>query len=162
MVYNGETFTGATGNLTLGEASTFTYLDENGDMQTLEYLAEEGDIISSTTITAPIPGMVAVAEMREAVNGGTAVGTTNSGNIARNSDDIETNRAGIASAIALASLPVLPGGSGNWGIALGSFDSETAVAVGANWNVSDSSNIKVGISSSSGETSAGIGFGMRF
>ena len=136
-------------------------LDDDGNITGVTAGANQIVIGSSAHTSVEIGGIDLNALDRRATTNASNI-TTNTGNIARNSDDIETNRAGIASAIALASLPVLPGGSGNWGIALGSFDSETAVAVGANWNVSDSSNIKVGISSSSGETSAGIGFGMRF
>ena len=88
---------------------------------------------------------------------------TNVADISTNADDIETNTAGIATAVALAGLPVFKGGTGGWGIALGSFESETAVAIGANYNLNEGSSlIRFGISTSSGGTSGTIGFGKGF
>ncbi|WP_424947746.1 YadA C-terminal domain-containing protein [Candidatus Spongiihabitans sp.] len=84
----------------------------------------------------------------------------NTAGIARNADDIDTNRSGIAMSVALAHLPTIKGGG--WGIAVGSFDSETAVAVGAHFDVQQNAFIKVGAASSGGETSFGIGFGKGF
>ena len=74
LTYNGETFMGATGNLTVGQASTFMYEDENGDMQTLMYLAEMDDELTFTVVTEPVAMVAAVPEMRQAVNNGTAIG----------------------------------------------------------------------------------------
>ena len=89
--------------------------------------------------------------------------STNAGGIATNADDIETNTAGIATAVALAGLPVFKGGTGGWGIALGSFEGETAIAIGANYNLNQGSSlIRFGISTSSGGTSGTIGFGKGF
>ena len=82
--------------------------------------------------------------------------------IAVNTDDIETNRAGVASAIAMANLPSVQGPKGGWSLALGSFDSETAIAGGINFDVFTSSIVKISVASSGGETSAGVGFGMGF
>ncbi len=87
---------------------------------------------------------------------------TNTGNIANNSDDIDTNRSGVAMAVALAHLPLVNGEKGGWGIAAGSFDGESAVAIGVNFSVSDNASFKIGTASSGGETSFGIGFGMGF
>ncbi len=88
---------------------------------------------------------------------------TNVADIGTNADDIETNTAGIATAVALAGLPVFKGGTGGWGIALGSFEGETAVAIGANYNLNQGSSlIRFGISTSSGGTSGTIGFGKGF
>ena len=78
------------------------------------------------------------------------------------SDDVETNRAGIASAVALANLPSVQGPDGGWSLALGSFDGETAVAGGINFDFRQIGTIKIGVASSGGETSAGVGFGMGF
>ena len=82
--------------------------------------------------------------------------------ISTNTADIQTNRAGIASAVAIANLPSVQGPKGGWSLALGSFDGETAIAGGINFDVLSSSIVKIGIASSDGETSAGIGFGMGF
>ncbi|WP_424947693.1 YadA-like family protein [Candidatus Spongiihabitans sp.] len=88
---------------------------------------------------------------------------TNVADISTNADDIETNTAGIATAVALAGLPVFKGGTGGWGIALGSFEGETAIAIGANYNLNQGSSlIRFGISTSSGGTSGTIGFGKGF
>ncbi|WP_424946899.1 YadA-like family protein [Candidatus Spongiihabitans sp.] len=81
----------------------------------------------------------------------------NTAGIARNADDIETNRSGIAMSVALAHLPTIKGGG--WGIAAGTFDSETAIAVGAHFEVQQNAFIKIGGASSGGETSFGVGFG---
>ena len=90
------------------------------------------------------------------------IGAYNLGAISTNTADIQTNRAGIASAVALANLPTVQGPKGGWSLALGSFDGETAIAGGINFDVLSSSVVKIGIASSDGETSAGIGFGMGF
>ena len=87
---------------------------------------------------------------------------TNLASINTNRASIDTNRAGIAAAVALASLPVINGARGGWSIAAGSFDSETGIAIGANFNVLENATIRVGISTSSGETSGAVGFGMGF
>ena len=86
----------------------------------------------------------------------------NSAAIARNTADIETNRAGVASAVAIANLPSVQGPTGGWSLALGSFDGETAIAGGINFDVFTSSIVKISVASSDGETSAGVGFGMGF
>ena len=82
--------------------------------------------------------------------------------ISTNTADIQTNRAGIASAVAIANLPAVQGPKGGWSLALGSFDGETAIAGGINFDVLSSSIVKISVASSDGETSAGIGFGMGF
>ena len=78
------------------------------------------------------------------------------------SDDVETNRAGIATAVALSSLPSVQGPDGGWSLALGAFDGETAVAGGINFDFRQIGTIKIGVATSGGETSAGVGFGMGF
>ncbi len=85
---------------------------------------------------------------------------TNTTGIATNTKAINTNRSGIAMSVALAHLPTIKGGG--WGIAAGTFDSETAVAVGAHFNVQQNAFIKIGAASSGGETSFGIGYGKGF
>ena len=77
-----------------------------------------------------------------------------------NKTAIDTNRSGIAMSVALAHLPTIKGGG--WGIAAGTFDSETAIAVGAHFGVQQNAFIKVGAASSGGETSFGIGYGKGF
>ena len=86
--------------------------------------------------------------------------TTNTAGIATNKNAIDTNRSGIAMSVALAHLPTIKGGG--WGIAAGTFDSETAIAVGAHFGVQQNAFIKVGAASSGGETSFGIGYGKGF
>ncbi|WP_423908385.1 beta strand repeat-containing protein [Candidatus Spongiihabitans sp.] len=85
---------------------------------------------------------------------------TNTAGIATNKNAIDTNRSGIAMSVALAHLPTIKGGG--WGIAAGTFDSETAIAVGAHFSVQQNAFIKVGAASSGGETSFGIGYGKGF
>ena len=72
IVYNGDTFTGASGVFAEGTASTFTYMDADGMMQTLNYAAAMDDMIEVEVVTAP---RAAAPEMRLVVNDGTAVGT---------------------------------------------------------------------------------------
>ena len=90
------------------------------------------------------------------------IGAYNLANINTNTNDIETNRAGIASAVAMANLPSVQGPKGGWSLALGSFDGETAIAGGINFDFRQIGTIKIGVASSGGETSGGIGFGMGF
>ena len=90
------------------------------------------------------------------------IGAYNLAEIRTNTADIQTNRAGIASAVAIANLPSVQGPKGGWSLALGSFDGETAIAGGINFDVLSSSIVKISVASSDGETSAGIGFGMGF
>ena len=90
------------------------------------------------------------------------IGAYNLAEIRTNTADIQTNRAGIASAVAIANLPAVQGPTGGWSLALGSFDGETAIAGGINFDVLSSSIVKISVASSDGETSAGIGFGMGF
>ena len=89
--------------------------------------------------------------------------STNAANIYRNSSDIESNRSGVAMAIAFAHLPqVADGDRGSWGIGAGQFDGQSAIALGMSLRVQEKGQIKFGVSSSGGETSVGIGFGMGF
>ncbi len=88
---------------------------------------------------------------------------TNVADITRNRADIDTNRSGIAMAIAFAHLPSVPAGDqGSWGIGAGSFAGKSALAVGISYRVQKNGLIKAGVSSSGGETSFGIGFGKGF
>ena len=89
--------------------------------------------------------------------------TTNiAAGIAANRDDIEINRSGIAMSVALSNLPTVKGPKGGWSLALGSFESETAIAAGVHYNVGTNGTIKIGVANSSGGSSGGIGFGMGF
>ena len=89
--------------------------------------------------------------------------SANRSDIFRNSSDIDSNRSGVAMAIAFAHLPsVATGDRGSWGIGAGQFDGESAIALGMSLRVQERGQIKFGVSSSGGETSVGIGFGMGF
>ena len=103
-----------------------------------------------------------IATNLASINTNSAGIATNLASINTNRASIDTNRAGIATAVALASLPVINGARGGWSIAAGSFDSESAIAIGANFNVGQNATIRFGVSTSSGETSGAIGFGMGF
>ena len=104
----------------------------------------------------------AIGTNRAGINTNTAGINRNAQGIATNAQGIDNNRAGIATAVALASLPIISGARGGWSIAAGTYDSETAIAVGANFNVRQNATIRFAISTSSGETSGAIGFGMGF
>jgi len=86
---------------------------------------------------------------------------TNAARINDNADDIETNRAGVAMALSLGALPQFRQGN-SWGIAASTFESETAIAFGANFDMGADRVVRVGISSAGGETSGAVGFGMKF
>lgn len=86
---------------------------------------------------------------------------TNAARINDNADDIETNRAGVAMALSLSALPHFRQGN-SWGIAASTFESETAIAFGANFDMGQDRVVRVGISSAGGETSGAVGFGMKF
>ena len=68
-----------------------------------------------------------------------------------------TNRAGIAMAFAFAHLPTVQGGG--WGIAAGTFESETAFAIGAHFELDNNVHLKVGGSASSDGEDSGFGIG---
>ena len=70
---------------------------------------------------------------------------------------VTTNRAGIAMAFAFAHLPTVQGGG--WGIAAGSFESETAFAIGAHFELDNNVHLKVGGSASSDGEDSGFGIG---
>lgn len=86
---------------------------------------------------------------------------TNAARINDNADDIETNRAGVAMALSLGALPQFREGN-SWGIAASTFESETAIAFGANFDLGANRVVRVGVSSAGGETSGAVGFGMKF
>ena len=127
----------------------------------------EGGIASNEGRITTNEGGIASNEGRITINEGgintnTAGINRNAQGIATNAQGIDNNRAGIATAVALASLPIISGARGGWSIAAGTYDSETAIAVGANFNVRQNATIRFAISTSSGETSGAIGFGMGF
>lgn len=86
---------------------------------------------------------------------------TNAARINDNADDIETNRAGVAMALSLGALPQFREGN-SWGIAASTFESETAIAFGANFDLGANRVVRLGVSSAGGETSGAVGFGMKF
>ena len=153
------------GTNTIGdnEAAIDAITDVNGPVSTNTDLISDnaGGIATNVTDISTNAGGIATNVTDISANGVRI--DTNAGNIATNADDIETNTAGIATAVALAGLPVFKGGTGGWGIALGSFEGETAIAIGANYNLNEGSSlIRFGISTSSGGTSGTIGFGKGF
>ena len=121
---------------------------------------ENATVIDTDAHSVEIGGVDINAVHTTLTDADTALGVrigANTAGIARNADDIETNRSGIAMSVALAHLPTIKGGG--WGIAAGTFDSETAIAVGAHFEVQRNAFIKIGGASSGGETSFGVGFG---
>jgi len=106
-------------------------------------------------------GMYELRTMDTRITTNTAGIRTNAGRISDNADDIETNRAGVAMALSLSALPHFRQGN-SWGIAAATFESETAIAFGANFDIGQDRVVRVGISSAGGETSGAVGFGMKF
>ncbi len=119
-----------------------------------------GNIATNTGNITTNAGNITTNAGNIATNAGNIA--TNAGNIATNTSNINVNRSGIAMAMAMSNLPTVKGDNGGWGIAGGSFDGESALAVGANFNVGNQGVAKISISSSSGETSFGLGYGMGF
>lgn len=99
--------------------------------------------------------------MEQSITANAAGLRTNAARINGNADDIETNRAGVAMALSLGALPQFREGN-SWGIAASTFESETAIAFGANFDMGADRVVRVGISSAGGETSGAVGFGMKF
>ena len=75
------------------------------------------------------------------------------------SDSLEVVRAGVAASMALAGMPAINGRGVSIGI--GSFDGESAFAVGFQIQ-GEMASFKVGVTSSGGETGASAGVGFQF
>ena len=106
-------------------------------------------VIGSAAHTATIAG-ININELDQDV-------TTNRDGIAELDQSVTTNRAGIAMAFAFAHLPTVQGGG--WGIAAGTFESETAFAIGAHFELDNNVHLKVGGSASSDGEDSGFGIG---
>ncbi len=79
--------------------------------------------------------------------------------IDRNMQDIDMLRSGVAASMALAGLPEI--GDRGVSVGAGSFDGESAIAVGVHFS-GENSRFRLGVSSSGGETGASIGAGWSF
>ena len=81
--------------------------------------------------------------------------------ISRLSDDVDVIRSGVATALAVAGMPVAPGAG--WGVAVGTghFDGESAFSAGVTYRA-EKVNFKFAVASSSGETSVSAGMAYSF
>lgn len=79
--------------------------------------------------------------------------------IMENREMMDTLKAGIASAVAMAGMPEI--GDRGVSVGAGTYDGESAIAVGVHFS-GENSRFKVGISSADGETSASVGAGWSF
>jgi hypothetical protein len=85
----------------------------------------------------------------------------NASSIVGLSDDVDMLRSGVASALAVAGMPMAPGQG--WGAAIGTgyFDGESAIAAGVTYR-SETYNVKFSLGSAGGETSASAGVAWDF
>ena len=78
-------------------------------------------------------------------------------------NQVNNNKAGIAGVIAATNLPGLNQGQNfNFGIAFGSYDSYTGVAIGGNVRVAQNVAVKASLSSTAGISSGGVGLAIGF
>ena len=85
--------------------------------------------------------------------------STNAANIHRNSESIDMLRAGVAASMALAGMPEI--GDRGVSVGAGSYDGESALAVGVHFS-GENSRFKLGVTSADGETGVSLGAGWSF
>ncbi len=104
-----------------------------------------------------VRGMASQNAADIATNAGNIAG--NAMNINRNAESIQMLRAGVAASMALAGMPEI--GDRGVSVGAGSYDGETALAVGIHFS-GENSRFKLGITSADGETGASVGAGWSF
>ena len=130
---------------------------ENIDMNAEDIITNAGNIMENRGMIES--NTTNIMALQGTVSSNTAAISTNSANIHRNAESIQTIRAGIAASMALAGMPEI----GDRGVAVGagSYDGETALAVGVHFS-GENSRFKIGITSADGETGASVGAGWSF
>jgi hypothetical protein len=78
--------------------------------------------------------------------------------------DLNTANSGIAMAYAMTNIPSIssPDSNYSFGVGLGTFEGETAIALGGTARISDRANIRASVSSSGDTFGAGIGLAFDF
>ena len=100
-----------------------------------------------------------IAEMGGMIGANTTGIATNRGMIDQNARGVQTLRAGVAASMAMAGMPEI--GDRGVSVGAGSYDGETALAVGVHFS-GENSRFKIGITSADGETGASVGAGWSF
>ena len=85
----------------------------------------------------------------------------NTASINNLSANVDVLRSGVAASLAHAGMPVAPGAGWGFSVGTGHFDGESAVAAGLTYR-SDSSNFKISVGNSGGETTASAGAAWNF
>ena len=125
-------------------------LAEGVDANKMMGMANAADIASNTGMIEANAG--AIMAIRGMVDSNTA-------SINANAMNIETLRSGIAASMALAGMPEI--GDRGVSVGAGSYDGESAFAVGVHFS-GENSRFKLGVTSSGGETGASVGAGWSF
>ena len=129
-----------------------------------DILANAGNIAMNNTYIMENRGMIGqnatdIMAVRGMATANAADIASNRGMIGDNFESIQTLKAGVAASMALAGMPEI----GDRGVAVGagSYDGETAIAVGVHFS-GENSRFKIGITSADGETGASVGAGWSF
>ena len=153
---NAENIMANTGNIAANAANITT---NTGNIAANNmYIMENRSMIeaNSANIMA-VHGMASQNAADIATNAGGIA--QNRGMIGDNYESIQTLKAGVAASIALAGMPEI--GDRGVSVGAGSYDGETALAVGVHFS-GENSRFKLGISSADGETGASVGAGWSF
>ena len=100
-----------------------------------------------------------IAEMGGMIGANATGIATNRSMIDRNAQGVQTLRAGVAASMAMAGMPEI--GDRGVSVGAGSYDGETALAVGVHFS-GENSRFKISITSADGETGASVGAGWSF
>ena len=119
--------------------------------------ANSGMIADNTAAIGANSGMI--ADNANMIGSNSAAINRNEARIGELSESLETVRAGVAASMALAGMPAINGRGVSIGI--GSFDGESAFAVGFMIQ-SEMASFKVGVTSAGGATGASAGVGFQF
>ena len=127
------------------------------DTNAADIMTNAGHIADNTAAIGMNTG--AIADLGNRVGSNESAIQRNSGMIGELSESLETVRAGVAASMALAGMPAINGRGVSIGI--GSFDGESAFAVGFMIQ-GEMASFKVGVTSAGGATGASAGVGFQF